>query len=141
MASAQVSDPSGFHRGRRVLPARRAGDRHGLAFGLVAGELAAAFALWSSDDAPRRAGAWLALAVSLTWTAMAVQAFSRGLVLDNCGCFGVHLAQPLRWWVLVEDAEMLAEMLTWSLWVLSTSRARKLPAPATRKLVSVTATR
>lgn len=78
------------------------GTAMALAFGLVAGELAAAFALWSSDDAPRRAGAWLALAVSLTWTAMAVQAFSRGLVLDNCGCFGVHLAQPLRWWVLVE---------------------------------------
>ena len=30
------------------------------------------------------------------------------LALHNCGCFGVHLGQPLQWWVLLEDAEFVA---------------------------------
>lgn len=39
---------------------------------------------------------------------LGIQAFARGLALDNCGCFGVYAAQPLRWWVLVEDVEVVA---------------------------------
>jgi methylamine utilization protein MauE len=44
---------------------------------------------------------------SVLWSALAAQAFGRGLALDNCGCFGVYLAQPLRWWVLLQDAALL----------------------------------
>ncbi|THA27200.1 hypothetical protein E4198_23395 [Streptomyces sp. RKND-216] len=50
---------------------------------------------------------WIYTGVSVLWAALAVQAFARGLELDNCGCFGVYLSQPLRWFVLVEDALML----------------------------------
>jgi hypothetical protein len=45
--------------------------------------------------------------VAVVWTVLAAQAFARGLVLDNCGCFGTYFTQPLRWYVLVEDALML----------------------------------
>ncbi|MER7895051.1 MauE/DoxX family redox-associated membrane protein [Streptomyces sp. NPDC096046] len=50
---------------------------------------------------------WLYTGVAAVWTVPAAQAFARGLALDNCGCFGAYLAQPLRWYVLVEDALML----------------------------------
>jgi hypothetical protein len=49
----------------------------------------------------------------VVWAILAAQAFARGLVLDNCGCFGTYLAQPLRWYVLVEDA--LMQLYAWLL--------------------------
>jgi hypothetical protein len=48
------------------------------------------------------------LLVALIWATLAAQAFVRGLMVANCGCFGAYFAQGLRWWVLVEDAYMLA---------------------------------
>ena len=59
----------------------------------------------------RRAAGVLGLAVALFWAGLAAQAFARGLELENCGCFGAYLAQELRWWVLLEDAEFL--LLAW----------------------------
>ncbi|EST38298.1 hypothetical protein N566_08250 [Streptomycetaceae bacterium MP113-05] len=50
---------------------------------------------------------WIYTGVSVLWAALAVQAYARGLDLDNCGYFGVYLSQQLRWFVLVEDALML----------------------------------
>lgn len=50
---------------------------------------------------------WMYTAVSTVWALLAVQAYARGLTVTNCGCFGTYLAQPLRWFVLVEDALML----------------------------------
>ncbi|QHY94402.1 Methylamine utilization protein MauE [Streptomyces sp. S4.7] len=52
--------------------------------------------------------------VAVVWSVLAAQAFARGFVLDNCGCFGTYLAQPLRWYVLVEDALMV--LYAWLLW-------------------------
>lgn len=46
----------------------------------------------------------LGVVVTGLWTLLAVQAFARGLVIGNCGCFGAYLTQELRWWVLLEDA-------------------------------------
>lgn len=63
--------------------------------------------------AHRRSAASVAVLVALAWTAIGLQAFARGLDVPNCGCFGTHLSQPLRWWVLVQDAEFVA--LAW--WV------------------------
>lgn len=75
-----------------------------VATALLAGEAVAGIGLFAG----RPAAAQVAVVVAVAWSALAVQAFARGLTLDNCGCFGVHLGQPLRWWVLVEDAEFLA---------------------------------
>jgi hypothetical protein len=74
------------------------------AWGLAGAEAVAGLALLRH----RRGGSGLALAVAIVWSAFALQAFARGVALDNCGCFGVHFGQSLRWWVLLEDAEFVA---------------------------------
>ncbi len=117
MAATQASDPSGFVD---VLVTYDVGGR---AVALVAGEAVGGLGLLSTQIGRRRRGADVALAVALLWSALGVQAFARGLALESCGCFGVHLAQPLRWWVLLQDAEFVA------LAVLSRRRARRTPVP------------
>jgi hypothetical protein len=104
MAAGQLSDVAGFARlldGYRLLP-------HWLlspaAWALAGTEAIAGLALLRH----RRGGSGLALAVAIVWSAFALQAFARGVALDNCGCFGVHVGQSLRWWVLLEDAEFVA---------------------------------
>lgn len=109
MAAGQLSDPGGFVdilRDYRMIPPALV---PAFAGALMALEAAAAVLLFRG----RRAGGSLALTVAVVWSVLAVTAFARGLALTNCGCFGVHLGQSLRWWVLVEDAEFLA--LAW--WV------------------------
>lgn len=68
--------------------------------------------------------AWLVWGRWLKWAALAVivlhlfylfgvsQALLRGLELDNCGCFGVYWARPLRWYTPLEDLVLL----TLSVW-------------------------
>jgi hypothetical protein len=57
--------------------------------------------------APAQAAAVGGLLVAVFWSALAMQAFARGLSLENCGCFGAYLVQELRWWILLEDVEFL----------------------------------
>ncbi|MEV3933880.1 MULTISPECIES: MauE/DoxX family redox-associated membrane protein [unclassified Streptomyces] len=73
---------------------------------------------------------WLYTGVAVVWAVLASQAFARGLVLDNCGCFGTYLPQPLRWYVLVEDALML--LYAGLLW-RGLRRARHTSLPATAR--------
>jgi hypothetical protein len=78
--------------------------------GLPALEVLAALALLGSRMLPLRAARTagvLGVVVAVAWSILAVQAFSRGLTVENCGCFGAYLAQELRWWVLLEDAYQL----------------------------------
>jgi len=70
---------------------------------IIAGELTAAVGLFTR----RSFGPLVSTVVMVIWTALAVQAFTRGLSLDNCGCFGRFFAQKLRWWVLLEDVYLL----------------------------------
>lgn len=101
MALAQASDLSGFHDVIREYEVGRA-LAWPLVLVLVAG--AAVGGIGLILDRRPRVSAVVALTVAVLWSALAAQAFARGLALDNCGCFGVHLAQPLRWWILLEDA-------------------------------------
>lgn len=104
MAAGQLSDFAGFARllaGYRLIPD---GLHDATAATFVGAEAAAAALLL----ARRRRGGTLALGVALAWSLLAVQAFARGLTIDNCGCFGVHLGQSLGWWILLEDAEFVA---------------------------------
>lgn len=122
MAAGQFSDVGGFARildTYRVLP----GDAPTLAaWAFIGGEAAAGVALLRRTPY----GARLAVVVTLAWTALATQAFVRGLTIENCGCFGKHLGQSLRWWVLIEDAEFIAL----ALWVLRGERRRSSAAEA-----------
>jgi hypothetical protein len=93
-------------------------------------ELAAALGLLASVSVPRliaRAAGIAGLGVAGFWSVLAAQAFARGLELDNCGCFGAYLAQPLRWWVLVEDAYMLVVA-----WYAGAAAGLPIPTPALR---------
>lgn len=54
---------------------------------------------------------WVGLAliamhtIYLVWISVALM---RGLELDNCGCFGVYFARPLRWHTPLEDVVLIA---------------------------------
>ena len=118
MALGQLSDPAGFVD---IVETYDLGGR-GLAW-LIAGLVFVGEAIGgalllvpAATDAGRRRqrrGAAVALVVAIGWSILAVQAFARGLDVPNCGCFGVHLGQRLRWWILLEDLEFMA--LAW--WV------------------------
>jgi hypothetical protein len=106
MAAAQLADVGGFSdilRDYDVFGAAAGA----IAVGIPLAELTAAAALLAG----RRLGGQFGLAVAVFWTALGAQAFARGLVIENCGCFGVYLGQELRWWVLFQDGYFL--VLAW----------------------------
>ncbi|WP_165990000.1 MauE/DoxX family redox-associated membrane protein [Streptomyces sp. YIM 98790] len=75
-----------------------------LAVALICGELLCGGWFLARPRSRAAAPVWVYTAVSLVWTALAVQAFARGLAVANCGCFGRYLSQSLGWPVLVQDA-------------------------------------
>lgn len=119
MGAAQLSDLGGFVDVLKHYEVGGAVAGWVLAVLLVAGELSAGILLLAGSAGAHRVGAIAAVIVAAGWSALGLQAFLRGLALENCGCFGVHLAQPLRWWVLVEDLELLLL----SIFVLRRARA------------------
>ncbi|MDZ7675323.1 MAG: hypothetical protein U5K30_09670 [Acidimicrobiales bacterium] len=119
MAVGQISNPAGFVD---ALVAYEFGGRSvawAVAVPIVLAEAVSGVGLLRRGGILRQVAPALAVAVAVGWTILGTQGFVRGLVLDNCGCFGVHLAQPLRWWVLLEDAEFVA--LAW--WVRRKDRS------------------
>lgn len=107
MAAGQLAHPAGFVEVIESYQVGGAPFAVVIAAGLITSEVAAAVGLLALERAHRRKAAAGAVGVALAWSALGVQAFARGLALDNCGCFGVYAAQPLRWWVLVEDLELV----------------------------------
>ncbi|MEV0170357.1 MauE/DoxX family redox-associated membrane protein [Streptomyces sp. NPDC050803] len=75
-----------------------------LAVLLIVGELTCGLWFLGRPRSMAVAPVWTYTAVSLTWSALGVQAFARGVRVDNCGCFGLYLTQRLSWFVLVQDA-------------------------------------
>ncbi len=107
MAAFQLADLPGFVGVLEAFQLGGAGLAWALAVALLAGELVSGGWLLVAPGRRPLVPALVFAATSAIWSALAAQAFARGLVLDNCGCFGVYLAQPLRWWVLVQDAALL----------------------------------
>ncbi|GAB2882919.1 hypothetical protein GCM10027074_59230 [Streptomyces deserti] len=75
-----------------------------LAAGLIVGELVCGLWFLTRPRSTAIAPVWAYTAVSVVWSALAVQAYVRGLTVANCGCFGVYLTQRLGWFVLLQDA-------------------------------------
>ncbi len=48
------------------------------------------------------------LVFHIGYTALAAATLVRGLPIENCGCFGVFLARPLRWSMVGEDLALAA---------------------------------
>jgi hypothetical protein len=112
MAIGQLASLDAFERALDEY--RLFGDPRWAAVLVLTLEVAGALGLPASGSLPpllARAAGTVGLAVAAFWSILAAQAFARGLKLDNCGCFGAYLAQPLRWWVLLEDAYLL--VLAW----------------------------
>jgi hypothetical protein len=107
MAAGQLADMEGFVGILETYEVGGGAVGWSLGAALVLGELTGGGLLLLSANR-RRSGAAVGLGVAVVWSMLAAQAFARGLVLESCGCFGVYLAQPLRWWVLLEDAELIA---------------------------------
>jgi hypothetical protein len=78
-----------------------------LAAGLIAGELTCGLWFLARPGSHALAPVWAYTAVSLVWSGLGVQAFTRGLTVELCGCFGVYLGQRLSWFVLAQDALLL----------------------------------
>ncbi|MEU9246983.1 MauE/DoxX family redox-associated membrane protein [Streptomyces sp. NPDC048385] len=95
-----------------------------LATVLIVGELV--YGLWflTRPRSAARSPVWAYTTVSLTWSALAAQAYARGLAVDNCGCFGSYLTQRLTWFVLLQDALTLAYA---AVLLRGTHRARAAP--------------
>ncbi|MGP3990964.1 MauE/DoxX family redox-associated membrane protein [Streptomyces sp. 3N207] len=74
---------------------------------LITGELVCGGWFLGRPRSVVRTPVWAYTAVALMWSALALQAYVRGLEVDNCGCFGSYLTQSLSWIVLVQDALML----------------------------------
>ena len=55
-----------------------------------------------------RPSLWGTLLFQAGYGALAAMTLRRGIALDNCGCFGVFLARPLRWTTVLEDAALAA---------------------------------
>lgn len=135
MAAGQASDLGGFVD---IISTYRVGGGPVaaiLAVGLVAAETAAGLGLLARGSARRSAAAATAAVVAVVWTGLAAQAFGRGLAIDNCGCFGVHLGQELRWWVLLEDVELVLL----GLWVRRQTAAGPKGSPAPARAMAETA--
>lgn len=110
MAAGQLSDLGGFVDVLATYDVLPSGTYLPVALGLAGAELVSGAGLLLGPRHHARACS-LAVGVAVLWAALAAQAFARGLVLANCGCFGVHLAQPLWWGVLVQDAAFVASAL------------------------------
>lgn len=114
MAAGQLASLSEFVE---ILRTYDVGSPGATAGTLIAVELLAATGMLAART--RRAGSLAAVGVATLWSLLALQAFARGLEIDNCGCFGAYLSQPLRWWVLVQDALFVAA----ALWAVHGARA------------------
>lgn len=95
-----------------------------LALAIIGSELAGGAGLLGPHTR-RTAASTVTLAVAVAWTLLAVQAFVRGLDVQNCGCFGAYLGQELRWYVLVQDALFVAAA-AW-LWIRTARATRSMP--------------
>ncbi len=51
--------------------------------------------------------AWFAILSHFGYTVLAIVTLSRGIQLQNCGCFGVFWARPMTNQTVVEDATLL----------------------------------
>jgi hypothetical protein len=118
MAAGQLSDLPGFVEALRDYDLAHVQLAWVVAVSLVVGEATGGALLLTGSNSARASGAVVAVGVAIAWFALALTAFARGEGVQNCGCFGVYLAQPLRWWILVEDVEFVAL----AVWVLLGTR-------------------
>src|SRR2546421_170672 len=109
MGAGKLSDVSGYAQALMAFRVIPAGAVPVVAWTWPLAELAAGTLLLAGGTRIGAAvGALGSLVINLAYAALTTQAFARHLSIDNCTCFGVHLRQRLGWFVLVQDAYMIA---------------------------------
>ena len=71
-----------------------------------------------------RLAAQAAALLNFVYFVVLTASLARGLQLDNCGCFGVFWARPLRWFSPVEDLALVAASLALA-WLAGRREARR----------------
>jgi hypothetical protein len=105
MGAGKLSDVGGYATALMAFRVIPDGAVHAVAWAWLVAELVAGALLLAKKG---RAGGLLALVINLAYAALTTQAYARHLAIDNCTCFGVHLRQRLGWFVLAQDAYMIA---------------------------------
>ncbi len=116
MAYAQSIDVPGFVDALRGYDL---GAEPQLAAALIVLEWTVGLWLLFVPDLGARIWSVLFAILNTIWAGLAVQAYARGLVLDNCACFGsMPPRQPLSWFTLLQDAILLAASVyfLWLAW-------------------------
>lgn len=127
MGAGKLSDVTGYARALAAFRIVPVAAQAVVAWSWLAGELVAG-ALLLAGGRLARVGAIAAVAINLAYAALTTQAFARHLSIDNCTCFGVHLRQRLSWFVLLQDAYMIA-LSVWVLVKSGDSAARRSTPP------------
>lgn len=78
-----------------------------LAAVLIGGELLAGVWFLARPRSQALMPVWVYTAVALLWTFLGASALARGVMVANCGCFGVYLTQRLSWFTLAQDGLLL----------------------------------
>jgi uncharacterized membrane protein YphA (DoxX/SURF4 family) len=105
MGVGKLSDAGGYATALMAFRVIPGGAVHAVAWSWLVAELVAGVLLLAGKG---RAGGALALVINVAYAALTTQAYARHLAIDNCTCFGVHLRQRLSWFVLAQDAYMIA---------------------------------
>jgi hypothetical protein len=105
-------DVDGYVAALVRFPLVRAGAARALGLGwltfeMVTGGALIALALARRRGLALRLAAGAALLVAAAYATLAFHAYGVHADVRNCTCFGVHLAQRLGAWVLVQEAFML----------------------------------
>ena len=77
-----------------------------VALGVTAFELAVG--AWILSGRALYAAGWAAAALNVGYFVLLGVSLARGLEIQNCGCFGVFFARPLRWYSPLEDLALVA---------------------------------
>lgn len=89
-----------------------------LAVTAVVGELIVG--AWLLTGIRQVQAAWACAAINMGYAVVLTIELIRGIELASCGCFGVFLSRPLRWYSPLEDLVLVAASLT----VAATAAAR-----------------
>jgi hypothetical protein len=109
--AGKLLSPSGYFQALerfRILPAIPLIGSIWIALELLAGLGLLAAGLVKTPSRRFVPFAAIALLLQLAYAFLSISAYVRGLEITNCTCFGIYLAQRLSWFVLVQDAYMIA---------------------------------
>lgn len=93
--------------------------------------------VWLLSGIRQVQAAWACAAINMGYAVVLTIEFIRGIELASCGCFGVFLSRPLRWYSPLEDLVLVGASLIVAATAAARIRRRNAridPAPAERTI-------